>query len=91
MICYIKGGERQSEEVCTAGSLWFTSRVSITFFYKSTSFFVCVSVTCAWKTFNKQTSDSVLNTYMKKYCLSIFPIFTYKTKVEIEKLFFCIS
>lgn len=33
MICYIEGGERQSEEVCTAGSLWFTSRVSVAFFF----------------------------------------------------------
>lgn len=31
MICYFEGSERQSEEVCTAGSLWFTSRVSVAF------------------------------------------------------------
>ena len=81
MICYIEGGERQSEEVCTAGSLWFTSRVSVAF-----CLFLFVSLINKCLENIKQTSK-----WLFKVLLFHLSYIYFETKVEIEKLFFAIS
>lgn len=77
MICYIEGGERQSEEVCTAGSLWFTSRVSV-------AFCLCFLNKCLENI--KQTSK-----WLFKVLLFHLSYIYFETKVEIEKFFFAVS